>query len=200
MIIEIFLFVFSCRNLKNTPCQLTEISKLCREPWKQWKTWRLWLTNAKGKLRVLTRSPSGKVLLRGGRWVSISVKGRGVTGWTQVHGDDQWGYVELWAISRKINWCQLLTTVDGKVQLGLPTTTTLGTEVLKWSFWREWGHLHTQRKKANNCKTAFFNDSTVTEAFSLLAVLKVRQRGRVVTALDLQFGSPALTASWICSW
>ena len=147
MIIEIFLFVFSCRNLKNTPCQLTEISKLCREPWKQWKTWRLWLTNAKGKLRVLTRSPSGKVLLRGGRWVSISVKGRGVTGWTQVHGDDQWGYVGLWAISRKINWCQLLTTVDGKVQLGLPTTTTLGTEVLKWSFWREWGHLHTQPQK-----------------------------------------------------
>ena len=29
-------------------------------------------------------------------------------------------------------------------------------------------------------------------AFSLLAVLKVRQRGRAVTALDLQFGSPAL--------
>ena len=80
MKIEFFLFVFSCRNLKSTPCHLTEISKLCREPWKQWKTWRRWLTNAKGKLRVLTRSPSGKVLLRGGRWVSISAKGRGVTG------------------------------------------------------------------------------------------------------------------------
>ena len=44
---------------------------------------------------------------------------------------------------------------------------------------------HAAGKKANNCKTAFFNDSTVSEAFSLLAVLKVRQRGRVVSALDL---------------
>ena len=66
-----------------------------------------------------------------------------------------------------------------------------GTEVVFVERMRPPPHVRS-RKKANNCKTAFFNDSTVTEAFSLLAVLKVRQRGRAVTALDLQFGSPAL--------